>query len=439
MDLGGAARWRATVIIRGCLRTSLGATVLVTGVTLVATAEPAAATRTVEAEVIAPSPPGVEGSPGERETGSGRGNGPARRLDAEEERDIATAATWHLDPRLLRPHPTDSLTTAAARERLAAINARVGGVMETYDDARAAAQRAGAAAREARAELEAAREAERAAEARYRADRALLVSALTESYLTSQAGALSLMLNADSDTELISGLTVLGELGRIQTDAVEAAQVSRDRLREATAAVAVAERTAEERLAVSRSALADADDARSAVLRDVRAARRIVQQSEIADRAARRALAGGYDGPIRFPLAPGTPFVDQDNFGGHGGRWAAGHTGDDLSAACGAPVRAVTDGTVIVRTDQGWSGPWLVMVSTGPGRLATWYAHMQALTVADGERVRAGEQIGRVGTLGNSTGCHLHFEVHPAGGSIYQDDTDPGEWLRRAGAYPAAA
>ena len=79
---------------------------------------------------------------------------------------------------------------------------------------------------------------------------------------------------------------------------------------------------------------------------------------------------------------------------------------------------------------QAWAGNWLVQVSTGEGRLTTWYAHMQSLTVADGQIVQAGQQIGEVGTLGNSTGCHLHFEVHPRGGSIYEDGVDPSEWLQ---------
>jgi endonuclease/exonuclease/phosphatase family metal-dependent hydrolase len=55
---------------------------------------------------------------------------------------------------------------------------------------------------------------------------------------------------------------------------------------------------------------------------------------------------------------------------------------------------------------------------------------MRSLTVSPGASVRAGQQIGEVGDLGNATGCHLHFEVHPRGGSIYQDSVDPTPWLR---------
>ena len=91
----------------------------------------------------------------------------------------------------------------------------------------------------------------------------------------------------------------------------------------------------------------------------------------------------------------------------------------------------------IIETDQSWAGPWLVQVSTGEGRLTTWYAHMQSVDVADGQQVQAGQQLGEVGSLGNSTGCHLHFEVHPQGGAIYEDDVDPSEWLQTTSVTPA--
>jgi murein DD-endopeptidase MepM/ murein hydrolase activator NlpD len=136
------------------------------------------------------------------------------------------------------------------------------------------------------------------------------------------------------------------------------------------------------------------------------------------------------DGPVTMPIAASVGFTDQHNFGSSGGHWARGHTGTDLSVPCGTPVRAASAGTVIIDRDQSWAGPWLVKVSTGEGRLTTWYAHMQSVGVTDGQMVRPGQQLGEVGSLGNSTGCHLHFEVHPRGGSIYEDGVDPSEWLQ---------
>jgi len=68
-------------------------------------------------------------------------------------------------------------------------------------------------------------------------------------------------------------------------------------------------------------------------------------------------------------------------------------------------------------------------VQTAPGNLTTWYGHMQSLSVAAGQTVKAGQVIGQVGSEGNSTGCHLHFEVHPHGGGYLQDQVDPAAWL----------
>ncbi len=138
------------------------------------------------------------------------------------------------------------------------------------------------------------------------------------------------------------------------------------------------------------------------------------------------ALAGG---AVVHPLPVGSGYVDQDNWGGGGPNWARGHTGNDYSVACGTPVLAAHDGTIEIDTTQPWAGPWLVKVTTGPETLSTWYAHMQAVTVNDGDVVTAGTPIGEVGTLGNSTGCHLHFEVHPSNGTIYEDNVDPVKWL----------
>jgi len=135
-------------------------------------------------------------------------------------------------------------------------------------------------------------------------------------------------------------------------------------------------------------------------------------------------------GDARFPLSAGSGYADQMNFGNTGANWSSWHTGTDLSVTCGTPVLAATSGTIEIRRDQSWSGPWLVKVSTGAGQLTTWYAHMSRVLVSDGVVVTAGQQIGRVGDLGNATGCHLHFEVHPSGGSIYEDPVEPTIWLR---------
>ena len=136
--------------------------------------------------------------------------------------------------------------------------------------------------------------------------------------------------------------------------------------------------------------------------------------------------AAAFTGRVVFPLAPWATYVDLHNYGGTGSHWESTHTGTDLSTPCGTPIRAATDGTVTVRTDQPWAGKWLVEIDTGNGGVMTWYAHMQSLSVKNGDRVSAGQEIGAVGDLGNATGCHLHFEVHPTGGDA---SVNPTQWL----------
>lgn len=104
------------------------------------------------------------------------------------------------------------------------------------------------------------------------------------------------------------------------------------------------------------------------------------------------------------------------------------HKGLDFGEPCGTPVKAAHPGTIQVDA-VGWAGQ-LVRVNTGPGELSTWYAHMQTVSVRNGEQVQAGQKIGEIGREGNSTGCHLHFEVHPNGGEWDVDDIDPEPWLK---------
>lgn len=85
------------------------------------------------------------------------------------------------------------------------------------------------------------------------------------------------------------------------------------------------------------------------------------------------------------------------------------HTGTDIGASQGAPIWASKSGTVIMAEYNGGYGN-CVMISHGNG-VTTLYGHMSAILVSSGSRVEQGQQIGRVGSTGNSTGPHLHFEV----------------------------
>jgi murein DD-endopeptidase MepM/ murein hydrolase activator NlpD len=89
---------------------------------------------------------------------------------------------------------------------------------------------------------------------------------------------------------------------------------------------------------------------------------------------------------------------------------AAMHPGIDLAGTYGTPIYATADGTVL---RAGWnSGGYGNLVEIDHGRgISTRYGHMSAILVAAGQHVTRGEQIGRMGSTGRSTGNHLHYEV----------------------------
>lgn len=87
-----------------------------------------------------------------------------------------------------------------------------------------------------------------------------------------------------------------------------------------------------------------------------------------------------------------------------------GHKGVDLRAPRGTPIKAAASGKVIEASYKGSYGN-CVVIDHGNG-ITTFYAHASAFCVSAGEYVAAGETIALVGSTGNSTGNHLHFEIH---------------------------
>ncbi|CAA9221467.1 MAG: hypothetical protein AVDCRST_MAG83-620 [uncultured Arthrobacter sp.] len=99
------------------------------------------------------------------------------------------------------------------------------------------------------------------------------------------------------------------------------------------------------------------------------------------------------------------------------------HTGIDYAGACGTPVKASDKGVVV---DAGWhayGGGQRIVIDHGKGLKST-YNHLSSIGVSTGQTIARGALIGAVGTTGNSTGCHLHFEV-----LINDEKVDPLPWL----------
>ena len=98
---------------------------------------------------------------------------------------------------------------------------------------------------------------------------------------------------------------------------------------------------------------------------------------------------------------------------GFGYRWGSLHAGIDIANGTGTPIRAARAGTVIL---AGWNGGYgnCIVIDHGGG-FSTLYGHMTRLRASEGQRVGQGELIGDMGSTGNSTGSHLHFETRVNG------------------------
>jgi murein DD-endopeptidase MepM/ murein hydrolase activator NlpD len=89
------------------------------------------------------------------------------------------------------------------------------------------------------------------------------------------------------------------------------------------------------------------------------------------------------------------------------------HSGVDLADPTGVPIHAAADGIAYPLPDYQFYGNHVLIQH--PGGLATVYGHMIRMNVGWGQQVKRGEVIGWVGSTGNSTGPHLHFEVRFGG------------------------
>jgi murein DD-endopeptidase MepM/ murein hydrolase activator NlpD len=104
------------------------------------------------------------------------------------------------------------------------------------------------------------------------------------------------------------------------------------------------------------------------------------------------------------------------------GRGYEFHSGIDIYAPQGSKVRATADGVVVL---AGWYGDYgKTVIIRHPSGYLTLYAHLSQIDVKEGQRVKAGDVVGRVGSTGRSTGPHLHYEV-------IRDNkpTDPSKFL----------
>jgi murein DD-endopeptidase MepM/ murein hydrolase activator NlpD len=156
--------------------------------------------------------------------------------------------------------------------------------------------------------------------------------------------------------------------------------------------------------------------------KDVNAALVEAERKAAAERAARA------ERERKKWVLPLSSYRVSAGFGAVGRLWTSRHTGLDLSTSYGSPVRAMSSGEIIF---AGWDGPFgnKIVVRHWDGT-ETWYCHLSRFALRSGT-VTPGAEIGSVGSTGNSTGPHLHLEVHPAGG----DAVNPITWFAEHDLY----
>lgn len=365
-------------------------------------------------------------------------------------------------------------STAAVRkagESLAAVAAQMPGARADLQVARG--ELAGARARLAEATTQVRRAELATAAAQRRVDdaarkvaqgRATVGLLARRSYQQGPLGDMREIMATGSPQDLVDRVSMLHQVFRGENDALQTLSVQRLRLATATAGlaaqqqelekaraaalagedkarrVAVRAEQAADRLAalvaLRKRALADAQAARADDLKEYAAAQ--AASKALAERlralARARALAAARDN-ISIARPSNARFIWPTNgqltssFG-----WRTHpiygdsrfHAGIDIGASYGSDVWAADAGTVVY---AGWSSGYgnLVLISHGTvgGKdLTTGYAHQSEILVSNGQQVGRGQPVGRIGSTGNSTGPHLHFEVRLNG-----EPVDPMNWV----------
>jgi murein DD-endopeptidase MepM/ murein hydrolase activator NlpD len=259
-------------------------------------------------------------------------------------------------------------------------------------------------------------------------------------------GDVAILLDADSPTEVLQQAATLDVLGEERTkvlqemERVEAREARADR----AARAAVAERDELARVATEAEAAANAHLAAAQGTFDAVAAEKAALDAQLREAEIRLLTLQGAEDPAASLDARQASAAAGNTMSAAGGavaptsgrvtscygeRWGTLHAGIDIAAPIGTPVYA-PEGGVVVQAGPASGFGLAVAVEHGDGTI-TLYGHVNQMFVAEGDVVSAGQQIAEVGNRGQSTGPHLHFEVHTGG--LYVNRVNPVPWLTERG------
>lgn len=310
-----------------------------------------------------------------------------------------------------------------ARTELREAQARLAQRYQTFTDAERKHDAAQKAATQARERAEKARTAAESAARRFHGMQGDLDKFASASFRQgSTIGSMSAYLGADSPTEMLERSSLLNAISDDQLSVLERMQralgAKRASEREATTALRTA--TSNERRAAS--AKAEAEQAYTAAQDEQEEAK-----AEI-DRLVSRTQTLASSSSTAAPTVPGGAAKPAEGTltSTYGARWGTIHYGIDIANSIGTPIHSTLPGEVIDSGPASGFGLWVRVQHEGG--IVSVYGHIDQSMVSVGQQVSAGQQIATMGNRGQSTGPHLHFEIHENGNKI-----DPLPWLRSQG------
>jgi len=248
---------------------------------------------------------------------------------------------------------------------------------------------------------------------------------------------MDLLFSADSFSELITRIDMVGEIMEYDTraranylQAKEDALTAKQEYEVAAAELEVQEQVLQLEIDTLTAELDQLQDQLEALQSDIDAYAGVIDAYEASEAALNREIAKMTEewkkqqtpptatGTYTWPT-PSCKLITSKygyrNISLYG--YTRFHAGVDIGASMGSTIVAADGGTVILSTyDNSGYGSY-VIINHGGGR-STLYGHMSARAVSVGQTVTKGQVIGYVGSTGNSTGPHLHFEVRTANGTV---------------------
>lgn len=246
---------------------------------------------------------------------------------------------------------------------------------------------------------------------------------------------IEMLLSAQNFGDFVDKVEIVKEISQHDKaifDKMEANRLEIEAARDEIAALKETQEASKNDLSSQKAALVKKQQEQQAYMKelenDAATYQKIIDQADAAMESLRRSISGSLSSSSRGKAYVGGEFTwptpschyITSHFSPRRKNPVSGiykrHTGTDIGAAYGTTIVAANSGTV---TLAGWNSGYgnCVVIDHGGGK-ATLYAHMSSYSVSRGQSVQKGQQIGRVGSTGNSTGPHLHFEVLINGAAV---------------------